>query len=293
VYPGGAAVGDNARVAVRAQNNTNVFSMLLGAPGPGATGEFLPSINLTDVGGVPTDVQFVHTDAMTNGGLRIAALVPVHTSAVLIDPDTSVTTTVKLPGAYSALSLVTGEVTSSGASGVDVALLWGALDAPSSGVALWTLGTSVGQPYFSVQGLPVPQAIATVDAVPAPNDMKRILEVPTGSEFFVLDLAMRTAAPLSTAGQVTVNVAPDGKRVWAFRPGGTGLAQIDLGTLSPVPLTTEEPIASVFDIARTDGSGRSLVALHSIGTVGDTVFDAVAPDPTTAVRASAILLEGP
>jgi hypothetical protein len=45
-------------------------------------------VNLTDVGGVPSDIAFVRTD----GGLRLAALVPTRSAAVLVDPVTSLTT---------------------------------------------------------------------------------------------------------------------------------------------------------------------------------------------------------
>ena len=89
-------------------------------------------MNLTDVGGVPTDIAFVRTD----GGLRLAALVPTRSAAVLIDPVTSLTTEVALPARYQSLSLVTDVAGGGAGAPVDVALLWnggGAMD----GVAFW------------------------------------------------------------------------------------------------------------------------------------------------------------
>jgi hypothetical protein len=295
VYPG-AGAGDLARVAIRASNDTNVYTLLLGPPAAGSTAEFLPSINLTDVGGLPSDVEFVHTDATTNGGLRVAALVPSQTDAVLIDPDTSLTTQVALPAAYTNLSIVTGAVSASNPA-VDVALLWGAPAGAAAGVALWALGDTVGQPYFSVQGLDVSQPIRAVDVVPANSaivDPLRVLEVQTGTGFFVLDLSLRTASPLTTTRNATLAIAPDGGRLWAFTQEGTDLAAIDLKTLNPIPLTTDLPIHAIYDIARTDDSTqRSLIAIHDVGTFGVTIFDALNPDPTSAREASALLLEAP
>ena len=136
-----SASAADARIAVRTTSDTNVYTIAFGPPDPGAANDFKPTVNLTDVGGVPSDIAFVHTDA----GLRLAALVPSTSAAVLVEPDTSLTTQVMLPSAYSNLSLVTAQVAPAGgtaAPGVDVALLWNGGGA-QSGVALWTLGNSV------------------------------------------------------------------------------------------------------------------------------------------------------
>ena len=82
--------------------------------------------------------------------------------------------------------------------------------------------------------------------------------------------------------------------MWAYAQDSVNLAAIDFKTLNPVPLTTDLPIRSVYDIARVDDpTQRSLVAIHDVGTMGATVFDALHPDPTTSRRANALLLEGP
>jgi hypothetical protein len=110
-----------------------------------------------------------------------------------------------------------------------------------------------------------------------------------GGGFFVLDLQKRTASPLNTTIAETVTIAPDGQRMWTFQD--TNLASVDFKTLSPTPLVTDLPISAAFDVAR-DG-GRSLVAMHTTGTVGATVFDALNPDTATSRRIPAILLEAP
>ncbi|HZU81658.1 MAG TPA: hypothetical protein VE987_02020, partial [Polyangiaceae bacterium] len=265
---------NDARIALRAADDRNVYTLTLG-PTAGSQTAFTPTVNLTDVGGVPSDIAFVRTDS----GLRVAALVPSTAKAVLVDPDTSATTPVALSAAYANLSLVTDVV---GGGGTDVAMLWNAGSASGSGVALWTLGNSVGQPYFSVEVLGISQAISSVQDVGSPNERLKILQAADGSGFFVLDLQSRLASPLHTMSRASLAVAPDGLRLWAFAQGQTALSMIDFTTLSPVPLSTDLPIAAVYDVARSDGSGRSLVAIHQQGTVGATVFDATSPKRATA-----------
>jgi hypothetical protein len=289
VAPAGLVVDDgdpkdatDARIALRTKNDTNVITMQLGPSTDGAPNDFTPTINETDVGGVATDIAFVRTD----GGLRVAALVPSTSSAVLVEPTSSVTTTVALPSPYDHLSIVTNVVAS---AGTDVAMLW---SSARSGVAFWTLGVTVGQPYRSVEVVGVEQSIAAVDDVPTPNARLKVLELQQGSGFYVLDLLTRTASPLGTMSAASLAIAPDGLRMWAFARGSTDLAAIDLATLQPVPLVTDAPIAGTYDVARADG-GRSLIAIHAVGSIGATVFDALQPDTATSRRYSALLLGGP
>jgi hypothetical protein len=120
----------------------------------------------------------------------------------------------------------------------------------------------------------------------------KVLQMAGASGFYVLDLTARTAPPLDTTESATLSIAPDGLRLWAFSQGGTDLAEIDFGTLNPVPLTTDLPIDAVFDVARVDG-GRALVATHHQGAIGATVFDAIDPVTATSRRVTSLLLVGP
>lgn len=290
--PAGVAVDDgdpssntDARVAVRTANDSNVITLTLGpapANAPPGGNDFAPVINLTDVGGIPSDVAFVHTD----GGPRVAALVPTKTSAVLVEPDTSVTETVALPASYARMALVTS-VTGS-ANGTDVALLW---SASGGGVAFWTLGVTAGQPYRSVEVLGIQDDVHDVVDVPVPHPELKVLQTTSASTFYMLNLGSRTAAPLETMGSPSIVVSPDGARVWAFGPHTSQLAALDVTTLHPVPLYVDRAIDAVFDVARDDG-GRALVVLHAAGGVGATVFDALSPDTATARSYSALLQEG-
>ena len=118
-----------------------------------------------------------------------------------------------------------------------------------------------------------------------------MLEGQGANAFFVLNLASRTAAPLTTLGQASIHVAPDGQRLWAFQRGSSQLAEVTLENLHPIPLPLDRTIDAVFDVARPDG-GRSLVAIDPRGGVGATVLDALAPDTTASRSYYGILLEG-
>ena len=284
---------DDGRIALRTQNDHNVYTIQLlasqgGAPSASTPNpnDFNPAINLTDVGGTPSDIAFVRTDQ----GLRVAALVPSRSEAVLVEPDTSATTHVGLAAQYSNLSLVTNVVNAQ--SITDVALLWSGGSGIASGVALWALGVTVGQPYRSIEVLDIADPIQSVVGVPGANQRLKVLETNSGGDFFVLDLLQRTAAPLHTTSVASLSIAPDGLRMWTFAVGGTNLASIDFATLNPVPLTTNFPISSAFDVKNSSG-GRSLIAVHAQGTLGATVFDALKPDTATSRQTPAILLEGP
>ena len=299
--PAGLAVdADDGFIALRTTTDTNVYLMQLIAAKAGSENDFNPSIDLIAVGGVPSDLAFVHTDS----GLELAALVPAKSDGVLVALNNNdyVTTPVAFGAPYSRLSLVTQalSMTPSGMmSPTDTALLWDG-SGGSAGVALWSLGSST--PYRSVQVLSVANAVRAVDDVPHPNDRLKVLETSAtgangGGTFFVLDLQQQTAAPLITPSNPTIAIAPDGGRVWAFAQGGTGLASIPLDvadSLNPIPLTTPQPIQAVFDVqAAGSASSRALLALHSGGAYGVTVFDAMSPDAAKARTYPALLLEGP
>ena len=299
--PAGLSVDPNdGFIALRTTTDTNVYLLQLIAAKPGLENDFNPSIDLIEVGGVPSDLAFVQTDI----GLELAALVPSKSDGVLIELGNNnfVTTPVAFSAAYSSLSIVTQAVSASAGmqATTDTALLWDSTGG-SSGVALWSLGTSGRTPYRSVQVLSVANAVRAVDDVPFPNDRLKVLETTAttnGGSFFVLDLAQQTAAPLLTTSNPTISIAPDGGRVWAFAQGGTELAAIPLDaadSLNPIPLTTIRPIRAVYDVhaGSTDSNSRALIALHDADTYGLTVFDALAPDAAEARMYPALLLEGP
>ena len=290
VDEGDPAHNDDARIGIRLENGPSVVTLTLAPNTPDAKTEdpaqvpndFRAIVNLTDVGGVPGDIVFVHTDV----GVRLAAVVPSTKSAILVDPQTSITTRVDLPEAYSKMSLITNVV--GGASGTDTALLYGT--GGSRGVAFWSLGRATGQPYRSVEVVALSSAIGSVIDVPPPRPELKVLQGDRSNAFYVLNLATRTASPLTTLGSASLIVSRDGNRLWAFQRGTPNLAQVGLGDLHPVPLQLDRPLDSVFDIGRADG-GRSLVALDARGAVGATVLDALAPDPTASRSFYGFLLE--
>lgn len=288
VDEGDPARNDDARVGIRVANDRTVITLQL-SPATGDNG-FKPIVNLTDVGGVPSDIAFVRTD----GGLRLAALVPDARSAVLVDPVTSLTTQVALPAAYTRMSLVTGVVSSSAAAGAptfDVGLLWNAVGVATDNVAFWALGQTAGQPYRSIETLPLGTTISAVLDVPVPHQGLKVLQA-AQSAFYVLDLRTRTAAPLITqSANLAMLVSPKGDRVWTFTPNGTSIAATDLVTKHPKSLVIDRPASAMHEIATSDG-GRALVVVHAQGSIGATVFDAVTADDQTRRLYAGLLTEG-
>jgi hypothetical protein len=219
----------------------------------------------------------------------------------LIDPDTTVVTSVDLPTAYGSMAVVTDHAGTPGTQN-DVALLWGGYSS-AIGVALWSLGKSVDQPYWSIEVMGgVAANVAQVVDVPAPNDGLKVL-VPSklsngygsgSGEFYVMNLQLRTAAPLFTsADELSMTVSADGQRVWFYEAGTAKLAKVDLNTLHPVNLYLDRAASQVFDIkAASSADARAVIALHPIGTYGATVFDADHPDDATAARWVGLLQGG-
>jgi hypothetical protein len=241
-------------------------------------------VNLTDVGGVPSDIAFVRTD----GGLRLAALVPNRSEAVLVDPVTSLTTAVALPARYQSLSLVT-DIAGAGAA-VDVALLWnGGL--ATDGVAFWELGQTAGRPYRSIETIAVVSAVAAVLPVPQ-HPTLRVLQTASANEFYVLDLQTRTAAPLvtSTSG-IALSMSPSGDQVWTFTPSGTLVAATGILDTHPRSLIIERPVDEVFEVDNADG--RFAVILHAGGGGGATIYNATTLDDDTRRLYSSVITGGP
>jgi hypothetical protein len=294
---GDPAKTDDARIGVRFDSQTTVMTLQL-EPATGAQG-FLPTINVADVGGVPSALAFVRTD----GGLRLTALVPTRSAAVLIDPATTTTSQVTFSAAYRSLSLVTPpSVAAPAAAGAapaappDVALLWNGT-AGAAGVAFWELGRAAGLPFRSYETVGIDAVVDSVQDVPGKNDALKVLSTSTpvgaGGAFYVLDLGARTATPLLTSsGGVTLSVSPTGERVWAFRIGGTDLASTDLPGGKVHSLSVDAPASALFEIARSDGA-HALVVLHSVnGGVGATIFDADDPKENERRIYGALLTEG-
>jgi len=239
--------------------------------------------NVVYVGGTPSDISFVQTD----GGLRLAALVPSRSVMTLVDPGTGLTSEIELGAPFTDLSLITSIVGETD-YGSDVALLW---SSASSNIAFVALGSTVGQPYRSVDVLELEHAVTTVHEIPAPHSHLKILGSPNSADLTVLDLLARTASPISSSSiDTVVSVSPDGERAW-ISAGGTSLAQLDLDSLHPRNFILSSRIQDTFDIGRLDG-GRALVAVHPQGAIGITVLDAHNPALTHAREYVGVLMGG-
>lgn len=284
VSDGEAGVDTDARIAIRMANDDNVIIMdLLPTPdGSQSPHSFAPVPNINYVGGIPTDMAFVNTD----GGLRLAALVPSKKTLTLVEPVTGTTTDVDLGASFERMTIVTdivGETTNGG----DIALVW---STSSPNVAFVALGVTIGKPYKSVERVELVEAVTGVLDVPAPNEHLKILTLPSAENFVVLDLLSRTASPiLAGSGGARVTVSPNGERAWMVAQYFSNVAQLDLETLHPKNITLNYPVQDAFEVTRRDG-GRAVVAIHPSGTVGATVFDAANPSLDHSIEYLGLLL---
>jgi hypothetical protein len=277
----------SASIAVRVTGTTSVFMLQLAAPAP-AGQDYSVFTNLVDVGGQPAAIDFVHNSQ----GLRLVAL--VGSNAVLVDPETATTQAVQMPAAFTGIRRITDELkdTATSAAEGDVALLYG----PNiTKIAYFNLSGAPGALFRSVEPYDIGVSVKNVIDVPGEAYFDRkILETPN-QQFYVLDLHTRESAPMKTNGGLTLEVAPDGERVWAFNPGQPGFASVDFEKLHPVSLIAERQVSHVFDIESASGQ-RTAIALHlasgvGIG-IGATVLDALAPSTANARFYSGLELGG-
>lgn len=274
----------SATIAVRVTGTTSVLVLQLAEPNE-AGQDFSVVTNLVDVGGQPATIDFVQNTQ----GLRLVAL--VGSNAVLVDPVTATTQSVTMPAPFTGIRRITDELNPAAVpSEGDVALLYG----PNiTKIAYFTLGGAPGSLYRSIDAYDIGVAVKSVIDVPGEQYFDhKILETPS-QQFYVLDLSTRQSAPMKTSDGLTLEVAPDGQRVWAFKNGSTAFATVDFATLHPVSLYAERAVSEVFDIEATNGA-RSAFALHlnGLGGIAATVLDAEAPSTANARFYSGIELGG-
>lgn len=282
VYDDGDEDDDgDARLAIRLENSTDVVVVGLG-PSEVDGRAYAPAINIVDVGGVPSAIDFVRTD----GGLRLAALVPAAARATLVDPETTFAEVVNLPGAFSSMRRITSVVEEAPESG-DVALLWGA----SRNIAFWSLGSTSETPYRSVDTAELSFVVTRVLDVPSPNSHLKVLRG-EGSDIFVLDLNRRQSFPLNTSFEdAQITVSPDGQRLWAYEGESQWFSAIRLEDLHPEAVYADNKVDSVFDV-QTKQDDRAAIVLHLREGWNATLLDAEDPDSARTLYYPALHLKG-
>lgn len=271
----------DARLGVRLGSSSDVMLIDLGDPGDSGF-DFNVVSNIVDVGGTPSSIEFVRTD----GGLRLAALVPGTKSAVLVDPESNLSEIVELPSAFSEMRRITTDVAEAPEDG-DVALLWG----NDTSIGFWSLGETSATPYRSVQTAELSFTVGRVDDVPAPNQHLKVLSSDS-KDVYVLDLNKRQSFPLLTSfGAPQISVSEDGERLWIYPRSANNFSAVTLGDLSPRELFVEPGVSFVADIERADG-GRAAVVLHDDATWAATLLDAEEPDSRRTAYYPALQLEG-
>ncbi len=294
VYDDGEADDDtDARLAVRLEGQSDVVLLELGQPS--GKGDFSTTINIVDVGGVPSAIDFVRTD----GGLRLAALVPTQRRATLVDPRTTTTEVVPFSTGYSQMRRITDGVTDAPENG-DVALLY---SPEQAGFAFWSLGQTSGTPFRSVEANDIDFAVTNVSDVPGDNRHLKLLSSQNKSQeseprIYVLDLEERQTFPLEVSSQdFRLVVAQDGGRAWAFSPWNNRFASIDLESLHPTSLQVSAQVSAIHDIQRADG-GRAALVFHGTeassetGDPGVTLLDALNPISAKSRFFGGLFLEG-
>lgn len=238
--------------------------------------------NEVGVGAPPTQLDFVQT--RKDGGLRVAALVPGKQQAQLIDPASGAVQSVSLNAPFSKIRRITDDVSEN--SGEDIALLYG--DSTNT-IAFWRLGATTGTPYRSIDlydlGIKVSQVFDIPGREFASQKILSGASTGTAQQFYVLDLAERKSFPLDVLSNLTLNLSPNGKQLWAFG-NQHAFAQLTFDPLQPSSLYTQENISLVHDIATERGDDeRSAIALHVLSSQGHaslaaTLFDG--GEPSTA-----------
>lgn len=278
-HDGDPDVADDAQIAVRL-NSADVVMLNLSAPEDEGK-DFKVTNNIVDVGGVPAVIEFVRTE----GGLRLAALVPSALRATLVNPDTIQSEYVELPFAFDQMTRITTSLEETPEDG-DVALLWG----KGNEIAFWSLGQTSSTPFRSIESNALSSAVGRVTDVPAPNAHLKVIEGSKG--FFVLDLEKRQAFPLTTqAPGYEVQTSPEGERLWISRPGDSRFSTVTLEDLHPSELYVEPRVSSMFEVEQ-DGDGRALMILHSGGGLQVTVMNAEDPSSAETAFYPALELEG-
>lgn len=271
----------NPLLAVRLDSYSNVMLLSINES-TSPDHAFSLDANEVDVGGPPTQLDFVQTRA--DGGLRLAALVPGKQEAKLIDPSSGALQTVSLGAPFSQIRRITGEVTDG--PGQDIALLYGET---THTIAFWRLGATTGTPYRSIDLYQLGINVSQVLDIPTTDsqqfaDRKILSGASTGNgqQFYVLDLADRKSFPLDALSNLTLNLSPTGTQLWAFSKTD-GFAQLTFDQLRPASLYAQASISFVHDIATQQGSDeRSAIALHILpsqqhSSVAATLYDGLQP----------------
>ncbi len=278
---GDPEVDDDAQIAIRLQATSDVVMLSLGKADDEGK-DFKVNNNIVDVGGVPTSIEFVRTD----GGLRLAALVPTALRATLVNPKTIQSEAVELPAGFNQMTRITSDVAETPEDG-DVALLWGA----GTDIAFWSLGETSSTPFRSLDTNSLSFSVEKVIDVPAPNSHYKVLEGASGSGFFVLDLKKRQSFPLSTrTNGYSVQASSDGERLWISRSGSSQFSTVSLDDLHPSELYVEPDVEGLFDIEQADG-GRAVVIVHQQDGWSATVMDALDPNSANTAHFPALELE--
>ena len=229
-----------------------------------------PLINSVEVGDTPSQISFVNTD----GGLRLAALVPSLQEAILVNPETSVTNTVQLPNGYENISLVTEALEEQQENSSDTALLWGGAES----ISFWSLSAASDTPYRSLSTTQLSFAVKEVLDVPAPSAHLKVLQG-KDDQILILDLDRRESSPINgSASQNTLHVSSNGERLWITPDSGNSFSQLALEDLHPTTLYSPGVVRQLHELNTKDGERTLFTLLQTENRIDLNIYDAENPD---------------
>ena len=255
-----------------------------------------PTINVADVGGVPSAIAFVRTD----GGLRLSALVPDARRGRARRPgdddDLRGGAARRLPQPL-ARDGAGGRARRARAAGPDVALLWNGTSS-LAGVAFWELGRAAGLPFRSIETVGIDGVVSARRRRARPErraqGAEHVGDAGSGGTFFVLDLGARTATPLLTAThrRRRSRSRPRARASGRSSRAGSSSRRPTCRPGTSTRCTSTRPRARSSRSRAPTAGTRSSCSTRAAG-VGATVFDA--DDPNEAERRiyGALLTEGP
>ncbi len=255
----------DARLAISIRNSPEILIVQLND----ASGDLI-SINSVDVGGEPSQIAFLKTA----GGLKLTALVPELRQAALINPDTSVTTKVDLPGSYEKFSLVTDALEETDEEAYDTALLWGG----ARSISFWSLSAASDTPYRSLSTTMLSFDVFEVLDVPAPSEHLKVIKG-FDSNIFILDLQRRESSPITAAGyENDLSVSSNGKHLWITPEAASSFSQISLENLHPTSVYTPQPIDKLHELNTKDGKRALFTLVQNDNRVDLNIYNAESPD---------------
>lgn len=266
---------ERGRLYVRGTASTDVYVITLNeiAAGPGEN-DFVPSLNQLGIGAAPIDM------ALYNAGDAPRLLtITSGARAVIVDTDTSRTTSITLPVTATSIAVFTAT------SPFDPALEARALlyAEGTARVMFLDLRDVEERGARNLESLTI-QSVYT-RFTPLTDNLVLLPHQTNGLS--VLDLEERTASPIrSSLNLGSALPDPGADKLWVAPVGQSQLAFLDLGDFHPGAIDLKRPIREVVIVPSTVDARPSLAVVHASSVGHVTVINS--DDPTDLESATAV-----